>query len=137
MMDLDGLKKINDTLGHATGDRALREFGKLMAGQIRASDFLCRYAGDEFVMLAQSGPEEVAELAGRLQRAVEAHDFGFDGTGVSLGASIGWAYFGTDGDTLDELLIAADRAMYVNKFNRKAGRSTAREAAVLAFKKAT
>jgi diguanylate cyclase (GGDEF)-like protein/putative nucleotidyltransferase with HDIG domain len=137
MMDLDGLKKINDTLGHATGDRALREFGKLMSGQIRGSDFLCRYAGDEFVMLAQSGPEEVAELAGRLQRAVDAHDFGFDQAGVSLGASIGWACFGADGDTLDELLIAADRAMYVNKFNRKAGRSTAREVAALAFKKAT
>jgi diguanylate cyclase (GGDEF)-like protein/putative nucleotidyltransferase with HDIG domain len=136
MIDLDGFKKINDTLGHAVGDSTLKEFGSLISSQVRGSDFLCRYAGDEFVILAQSVPDEAMELARRLQRAVEAHDFGFDGSGVSLGASIGWACFGADGDTLDELLIAADRAMYANKCNRRVERSNAIEAAALVYKKA-
>ncbi|HET9531060.1 MAG TPA: diguanylate cyclase, partial [Blastocatellia bacterium] len=127
MIDLDGFKKINDTLGHSVGDQTLREFGRLMSTQVRGSDFLCRYAGDEFVILAQSTSDEVVDMARRLERAVDAHDFGFNGSGVSLGASIGWACFGVEGDTLDELLIAADRAMYASKFSRKTSRSNSLE----------
>jgi len=91
----------------------------LLSKHIRSSDFLSRYAGDEFVALLQVHPDEVRELVHRLQFAIDRHDFGLKEAGVVLGMSIGWACYGTDGDTLDELLIAADRAMYSDKFKRK------------------
>jgi diguanylate cyclase (GGDEF)-like protein/putative nucleotidyltransferase with HDIG domain len=119
MMDLDGFKAINDTLGHQAGDQALRDVAQLLSKQIRSTDFLSRYAGDEFVALLQVHPDEVRELVHRLQMAIDKHDFGIKDAGMVLGMSIGWACYGTDGDTLDELLIAADRAMYSDKFKRK------------------
>jgi diguanylate cyclase (GGDEF)-like protein len=119
MMDLDGFKSINDTLGHQAGDAVLREVAQLLATQIRGSDFVSRYAGDEFVAIVKAEQDEVPDLVARLQRAVEKHNFGFNNTGIFLGISIGWACYGSDGSTLDELLIAADRQMYGNKFRRK------------------
>ena len=119
MMDLDGFKGINDTLGHQAGDHVLREVAQLLSRQIRSTDFLSRYAGDEFVALLQVHPDGVRELVQRLQIAVDHHDFGFKEARLGFGVSIGWACYGTDGDTLDELLIAADRAMYGDKFKRK------------------
>jgi diguanylate cyclase (GGDEF)-like protein/putative nucleotidyltransferase with HDIG domain len=120
MMDLDGFKSINDTLGHQAGDAVMKEVAHLLATQIRGSDFVSRYAGDEFVAIVRASEDEVPELIGRLQKAVDKHNFGFNNTGVFLGISIGWACYGNDGDTLDELLLAADRQMYGNKFRRKA-----------------
>ncbi|HKP13410.1 MAG TPA: diguanylate cyclase [Blastocatellia bacterium] len=120
MMDLDGFKAINDTLGHQTGDRVMREVAQLLSRQVRASDFLSRYAGDEFVAILHIDQDGARELVRRLQRTVDHHDFGFREAGVTVGISIGWASFGVDGDTLDELLLAADRAMYNDKLRRKA-----------------
>jgi diguanylate cyclase (GGDEF)-like protein len=120
MMDLDGFKRINDTLGHQAGDDVLREVAQILSSQIRASDFLSRYAGDEFVAIVQAGPSEVHELVGRLQHAIQSFNYGFATPGPALGISVGWACFGADGATLDELLLAADRSMYANKSKRKA-----------------
>ena len=119
MMDLDGFKKVNDKLGHQAGDQLLRELGVLLLGQIRSSDFLSRYAGDEFVAILQVGAEEVAELSQRIQQAIDRHDFGGSGSRLFVGISVGCASFGADGETLDELLLAADRAMYSDKTQRK------------------
>jgi diguanylate cyclase (GGDEF)-like protein/putative nucleotidyltransferase with HDIG domain len=119
MMDLDGFKKINDTLGHQAGDEALKEVAGLMSKQIRASDFLSRYAGDEFVAILHTSGSEVRDLVSRLQYAIDNHDFSFNGPGLQVGISVGWANFGADGDTLDALLLAADRSMYADKFRRK------------------
>jgi diguanylate cyclase (GGDEF)-like protein/putative nucleotidyltransferase with HDIG domain len=120
MMDLDGFKKINDTLGHAAGDDAIREVASLLSKQIRASDFLSRYAGDEFVAIVHADMRDVRELVHRIQQTVEAGVFTCNGAGLHLGISVGWACFGADGDSLDELLLAADRSMYADKFRRKA-----------------
>ncbi len=119
MMDLDGFKAINDRLGHQAGDHLLWEIGRLLLTQIRTSDFVSRYAGDEFVAILQVGPEEVQELAMRIQRAINKHDFSFGNNNLYVGISVGWACFGIDGNTLDELLLAADRSMYANKSRRK------------------
>jgi diguanylate cyclase (GGDEF)-like protein/putative nucleotidyltransferase with HDIG domain len=129
MMDLDGFKGINDTLGHQAGDDALKEVGQLLHSQMRGSDFLSRYAGDEFVALVYAGHDEVPEMVRRLQAAIDKHNFGFGVSGITLGISIGWAFYGVDGDTLDQLLLAADRAMYFDKFRRKTefARSAAEE----------
>jgi diguanylate cyclase (GGDEF)-like protein/putative nucleotidyltransferase with HDIG domain len=120
MMDLDRFKRINDTLGHQAGDEVLREVASMLSSQIRSSDFLSRYAGDEFVALLQISQTEVRELVLRLQKAIDKHNFGFSGSEIALGISVGWASFGADCNTLDELLLAADRAMYCDKLRRKA-----------------
>jgi diguanylate cyclase (GGDEF)-like protein/putative nucleotidyltransferase with HDIG domain len=70
MMDLDGFKAVNDKLGHQAGDQLLREIARLLSSQVRSADFVSRYAGDEFVAILQVGPEEVAELARRMQKAI-------------------------------------------------------------------
>ncbi len=119
MMDLDGFKTVNDKLGHQAGDRLLREVGRLLQMQIRASDFLGRYAGDEFVGLLRVGPDEAHEMMYRIQKSFEKHDFGISDASIIIGLSVGYATFGLDGTTIDELLLAADRAMYVDKAKRK------------------
>jgi diguanylate cyclase (GGDEF)-like protein/putative nucleotidyltransferase with HDIG domain len=119
MMDLDGFKAVNDRLGHQAGDHMLKELSDLLLGQIRSSDFVARYAGDEFVAILQAGPEEAKEAVQRIQRSVDRHDFGFGASKLFIGVSAGWACFGEDGNTLDELLLAADRAMYGDKTKRK------------------
>jgi diguanylate cyclase (GGDEF)-like protein/putative nucleotidyltransferase with HDIG domain len=120
MMDVDSLKKVNDTLGHTAGNEMLRKVANLLLNQLREEDFLSRYAGDEFVALAHIGTIEARDLIQRLQQAVDTYRFGSNGSSSSIGVSIGWACFGADGESFDELLLAADRAMYVDKLRRKA-----------------
>lgn len=120
MMDLDGFKGVNDRFGHQAGDYLLMELARLLLAQVRSSDFVSRYAGDEFVAIVHAGPEEAQELVRRIQRKVDHQDFGFGITSGTVGISVGFATFGIDGETFDELLIAADRAMYTNKARRKA-----------------
>ena len=120
MMDLDGFKAVNDHLGHQAGDHLLREVARVLLSQLRSSDFITRYAGDEFVAVLNIGSEEVHELIRRIQRAVEKYEFLIDGNVQYIGLSVGWASFSRDGETLDELLLAADRSMYSDKAKRKA-----------------
>jgi diguanylate cyclase (GGDEF)-like protein/putative nucleotidyltransferase with HDIG domain len=120
MMDLDGFKRINDTHGHQAGDAAIKEVARLLSAQLRAADFLSRYAGDEFVALLHISSGEVRELVQRLQSAIDSHSFNVNGSAFFTGISMGWACFGADGESLDELLISADRAMYADKARRKA-----------------
>ncbi|HSB08492.1 MAG TPA: HD domain-containing phosphohydrolase [Blastocatellia bacterium] len=120
MMDLDCFKSINDSLGHKAGDEALKQVAGLLLKEIRAVDFLSRYAGDEFVALVQIGTVEVRELVQRLQQAIDTARFGANGSAASIGISVGWACFDADGETIDELLLAADRAMYADKLHRRA-----------------
>jgi diguanylate cyclase (GGDEF)-like protein/putative nucleotidyltransferase with HDIG domain len=119
MMDMDSFKSINDSLGHKAGDDALHQVARVLSNEMRPNDFLSRYAGDEFVCLVQTGPTEARELVHRLQRAVENTRIGVDGSGAGLGISIGWASFGVDGETIDEMLLAADRTMYADKLRRR------------------
>ncbi|HXU37360.1 MAG TPA: GGDEF domain-containing protein, partial [Blastocatellia bacterium] len=120
MMDLDGFKAVNDKMGHQAGDQLLRELTVLLLSHVRSSDFVGRYAGDEFVAILQVGREEVTELARRIQHAIDRHEFGFAGSKLFIGMSVGCSSFGPDGETLDELLLAADRSMYSDKAKRKA-----------------
>jgi diguanylate cyclase (GGDEF)-like protein len=119
MMDLDGFKAVNDSYGHHAGDHVLKELSGLLQAQVRSCDFISRYAGDEFVAILQVGQEEANELARRIQKAIDSHQFGFAGSRLTIGVSAGWACFGVEGDTIDQLLLAADRAMYLDKAKRK------------------
>jgi diguanylate cyclase (GGDEF)-like protein/putative nucleotidyltransferase with HDIG domain len=117
MLDLDDFKQVNDTYGHKTGDRMLREAGRILQAQLREYDFLARYAGDEFVAIVQDlSAEQTVELRERIERAVSRFSLHVRGDKhARVGISVGSASYGVHGETLDQLLIAADEAMYSAK----------------------
>jgi diguanylate cyclase (GGDEF)-like protein/putative nucleotidyltransferase with HDIG domain len=121
MLDLDDFKQVNDTFGHRTGDRVLREVARIIHAQLREYDFLSRYAGDEFVAIVQDlSSEQTAELRERIERAVSRFSLHVRGDKrARVGISVGAASYGVHGETLDQLLIAADEAMYSAKSSHK------------------
>lgn len=121
MLDLDHFKNVNDTFGHKVGDKMLREMGKIIQDQLREYDFLARYAGDEFVAVVQELVDtQVDELRHRIETAVSDFTLHVRGGGKArVGISIGTATYGADGETLDQLLVAADQAMYRAKSRNK------------------
>jgi diguanylate cyclase (GGDEF)-like protein/PAS domain S-box-containing protein len=114
--DLDHFKTINDRHGHLAGDEVLRVFGALLKGHCRESDFVCRYGGEEFLLIFQSTTETMAvECAERLRIAIEDTTVTFGQAKISMTASFGVAEFPRDGTTDGELITAADQALYAAK----------------------
>ena len=112
-IDLDRFKLVNDTLGHAGGDRLLKEAGARLAGCLRAGDTVARFGGDEFgAILAELGAGADAGLVA--QKIIEALErpFDLDGNDTYVSASIGIALFPADGDGAAMLIRNADTAMY-------------------------
>jgi diguanylate cyclase (GGDEF)-like protein/PAS domain S-box-containing protein len=114
LLDLDGLKQINDTHGHLVGSRALCRLGHTIRLQCRAIDTAARHGGDEFAIVL---PETDAEGAKTLVLRV-AEKLITDGEEPMLSFSFGLAVFPQDGDSANELLEAADRALYSMKTER-------------------
>ena len=112
-LDLDHFKRFNDTYGHETGDRLLRDLAKRLHAELRRGDVLTRYAGDEFVaLLHRMTPDLVNDLIVRLEAALEAWQFEINETQrVNIEASMGYALYGEDGRTLPELMQAADQRL--------------------------
>lgn len=123
MLDLDNFKSVNDNFGHKVGDKMLREVSHLIQEQLREYDFMARYAGDEFVAIVQEvGDAQVEDLCGRIEKAVANFSMPVRGDKYArVGISVGSATFDTDGETLDQLLIVADQAMYREKSKHKQG----------------
>lgn len=120
-IDLDGLKQINDTLGHAEGDLALQTVARLLRETMRAGDAIARLGGDEFVIYAPAGPAAVAGhdalmLKERVQAALQTdnHRARVDGRSYDIRASIG-AVTVAPGETLEAILTRADRELYNEK----------------------
>jgi two-component system, cell cycle response regulator len=115
-VDLDGLKMINDSLGHPVGDQALIETTDLLRETFRDSDIMARMGGDEFVVLAMENTGTDAELwTDRLQEKLRARNARADRTYL-LSLSVGIAYYDPDAPrSLDDLLARADRLMYEEK----------------------
>jgi diguanylate cyclase (GGDEF)-like protein len=113
MMDLDGLKAVNDSLGHQRGDEVLRSLGRTIRNSIRTVDSAYRYGGDEFLVLLPetdfSGAFVVAE---KIRSDAEEMGYRLEAEGTSTSVSIGLVSHPEDGATADELVRAADRAMY-------------------------
>lgn len=113
MVDSDCLKQVNDQFGHAAGDHFLRELADVMRREVRATDTVVRYAGDEFIILLPEAPAEAAhQIAERIRVAAQHIPLGFD---VPLAVSIGIATFPEHADDLEGLLQAADQALYRSK----------------------
>jgi diguanylate cyclase (GGDEF)-like protein len=111
LMDLDGLKQVNDRFGHAAGDTVLKGFADRLQRAIRGSDLAVRLGGDEFMaLLPECRSEEVRHVLGRL----EGMEFEFDNEKLRLQYSRGWTDYAA-GETPQELLKRADQALYENK----------------------
>jgi diguanylate cyclase (GGDEF)-like protein/PAS domain S-box-containing protein len=123
-VDLDHFKHINDSLGHAVGDRVLIEVSRRIMDNVRASDTVGRLSGDEFVVLLPEigGVEGVVRVVAGISSAI-AEPFKVEGNRIRMSASIGVSLFPKDGRDASALLTNADHAMYHAK---AAGRSTYR-----------
>jgi diguanylate cyclase (GGDEF)-like protein/PAS domain S-box-containing protein len=115
-MDVDCFKDVNDTFGHHAGDELLIAFARRLTEAVRPADVVARFAGDEFLVLA----DEVSSEAGAAQLAARLIDrlrrpFTVAGTTLAVTASLGVAYSGDQGDAPEEILRRADAAMYLAK----------------------
>jgi diguanylate cyclase (GGDEF)-like protein/PAS domain S-box-containing protein len=112
-IDLDQFKTVNDSLGHATGDRLLIEVARRMQASVRAEDTVARQGGDEFIVFMPriADPQDAATLADKLVREL-ARPFIIDERELFIGSSVGIAVYPDDGQDVDTLLKNSDMAMY-------------------------
>ncbi|MGZ6317369.1 MAG: GGDEF domain-containing protein [Anaerolineales bacterium] len=114
MFDIDQFKQVNDRWGHAAGDAVLQEIGRCAKLHIRGGDIACRYGGDEFVLVlpetsriaTRKRAEQLRETVRQLEKEYEGQDLG------TITISLGVASYPTQGSTGEELLKAADKALY-------------------------
>lgn len=115
LTDLNGLKRVNDVFGHQAGDGLIRGFGERLRMQVRESDTAARLGGDEFACVLPGNDLATGRVvAEKILRSCDA-PFTIDGREIKAGLSIGVAVFPGDGESADELLHAADLAMYSAK----------------------
>lgn len=116
LLDMDRFKPVNDTYGHAAGDRVLQLIAARLNEVLRGEDTVARLGGDEFVVLLEDvdADADVAQVLERLQLALQ-QPYDIDGGTVTLGVSIGAAFYPDDGDAIEGLLAVADRTMYSAK----------------------
>lgn len=116
LFDLDGLKQINDQLGHAAGDEAIIRAVAALECAVRGTDIVARFGGDELaVLLPEAGEEGVRQAAERMRDQVESHDV----RGRALRVSVGWAFASRRGMDADTLLAFADSRLYADKRARR------------------
>ncbi|MEL0167364.1 MAG: sensor domain-containing diguanylate cyclase [Pseudomonadaceae bacterium] len=120
MLDMDGLKDINDNYGHLAGDAAIREVATRAGAALRKSDTLARLGGDEFAVLLQpiGKPNDIEVSAERLRQAI-CQPFQFGAALLNLSVSVGASVASRDDADLDALIDRADKAMYSEKRERK------------------
>jgi diguanylate cyclase (GGDEF)-like protein len=118
LLDIDHLKRINDTHGHIGGDLVIRKVAHIAADTIRSQDLLVRWGGDEFIILILAGIDTARQVAERIRKDVTGHQFDFNSgradSQPTVSVSCGVAPY-APGQSLDELLQNADRAMYLAK----------------------
>lgn len=116
MIDVDFFKRVNDALGHPIGDDLLRKLAEVLSKDLRQTDLIARYGGEEFaVILPETSKAEALQVAERMRAAVESKVNEGGPWKQTVTVSIGVAVFPEDGRTAEQLLAAADAAMYVAK----------------------
>jgi diguanylate cyclase (GGDEF)-like protein len=118
MLDIDHFKQINDKHGHQAGDEMLVTLGKIISGELRESDVLTRYGGEEFLVIATHTPlMAAANVAERVRKCIESHDFSLPKElgglcGIRMTVSIGVAAIDGEATDRDALVYAADENLY-------------------------
>lgn len=122
-LDLDNFKEVNDRYGHMAGSKLLTEFGDFLYDKVRSSDVGIRYGGDEFVLILPKTPKQAAiKFVARTIEELRAHRFlRNSGLDLKITASFGISSFPEDGETVDQIIASADRAMYEVKKGSKDG----------------
>ncbi|MFM8424287.1 MAG: diguanylate cyclase [Chloroflexota bacterium] len=116
MFDVDYLKKINDTYGHQVGDELLKKAANVVRGELRTSDVLARYGGDEFVILLSNSSEQDASMVlERIYRELKSTIISADHKKLGISISAGISSLQPDMEKADQLVMLADRALYVAK----------------------
>ena len=116
MMDIDHFKDVNDTYSHEAGDHVLKTLAKTITAQSRQGDFTCRYGGEEFVLVMPNISLEVArDRAHSLHHAISTMFAPFGKYVLNITVSMGISIFPAHGETRDELLRTADKALYAAK----------------------
>ncbi|MES2947760.1 MAG: GGDEF domain-containing protein [Pseudomonadota bacterium] len=117
MLDLNKFKAINDTYGHAAGDKVLITVAQRLVSIVRESDTVARLGGDEFVLIIESINEraQLEALGHKLVDVISQNLVLDSGETVAVGTSVGYAWYPRDGDNLREILDVADQAMYTCK----------------------
>jgi diguanylate cyclase (GGDEF)-like protein len=121
LFDLDHFKQVNDTFGHPTGDRILRDVGALFIDHTRSGDVIARYGGDEFVLLIVGvSVEEATVVVERLASSIAGLQWTVGSSAVRVEATTGIAHSTLIPDgTLEQLIEAADRDLYAHKWLRR------------------
>jgi diguanylate cyclase (GGDEF)-like protein len=117
LLDLDHFKTFNDTFGHGAGDILLRELGHFLQGNVRGEDISCRYGGEEFALILPDAPlDSTLQRAEQLREQVRQLQVTHHGRALgAVSVSIGVAVYPQHGASAEELLAAADRALYQAK----------------------
>ncbi|MCV2355632.1 EAL domain-containing protein [Paucibacter sp. B2R-40] len=112
-LDLDHFKLINDTMGHAVGDKLLHEIARRLRNSVRAQDAVARLGGDEFTVALEDvgSPDDAASMAHKIIAAL-SEPMQLEGNQVTISPSIGIAFYPADGACIEDLTRAADAAMY-------------------------
>lgn len=128
MMDLDHFKEINDTYGHTVGDQILRVTFNFLAQNLRTSDFICRFGGDELVLvLTQTDLQTTSLVCQKISETISSYQAQLpDGKRTRIGISGGIAVYPTHARTATDLLRAADEALYRAKKNERGSFAVAR-----------
>jgi len=112
MLDLDNFKQLNDSQGHMAGDEMLRRFANHLRNTVRKSDIICRWGGEEFILLLKdTTPEQARELAEKIIQQTEQSSIHFNGVDLQITTSIGLAQLQAD-ESLEQVITRADRALY-------------------------
>lgn len=113
MMDMDGLKRVNDTHGHAAGSFVIAEVGRIIGELCQERGQACRFGGDEFQAFAVNAPlDQARELGEAIRSAIRSRAFRHESTDLRVTISIGIAAYPNHGRTIDKLVKAADDALY-------------------------
>lgn len=115
MCDIDKFKKVNDSYGHLAGDIVLKEITKVIKEQLREKDYVCRYGGEEFIVIALDNDcERIRSMAERIREKIEKYEFN---GGIRITISMGIQVYNSEIESVDKLIEAADSKLYIAKKN--------------------